>query len=73
MKSLQPLAIIFVLTIIASIISLYVYGLVLAFTAHVLTGIVWLLLPPLSLVTGIAQFFFAYNIPAHVVALFPHA
>lgn len=47
---------------ILSVISLTIYGLVLGFQAHVLVGVLHLVVTPLSFVTGFTEFFFGYDI-----------
>jgi uncharacterized membrane protein YvlD (DUF360 family) len=52
----------------ASVIGLSVYGLVLAFSASVILGIVTFFIQPAPLVFGVAKVFFGVNLPALVVA-----
>ena len=48
-------------------VGMSIYGLILAFSASILLGIVTLILEPLPLVFGLAQFFFDKNIPEYIM------
>ena len=63
-------AIVFAVAVPVSLFAFWIYGLVLGFTAHVVIGVVFIVLPPLPTVTGIAQFFFHYNIAERLSVLF---
>ena len=53
---------IIVVGIVVGIIGLTVYGLVLAFMASVIVGVIHLIITPLSFVTGFAMFFLDVDI-----------
>ena len=51
-----------IITIIIVLITLtipciYLYGLIIAFTSHIATGIIALLIPPLAFIIGLTQIF----------------
>lgn len=61
-EALFLVAVVLFFACILGIIALTIYGLVLGFMAHVLVGVLHLVVTPLSFVTGFTEFFFDYDI-----------
>jgi hypothetical protein len=47
-----------------------IHGLYLAFTAHVIIGVVFIFLQPMPAISSAAYILFDYNIPAEIAKLF---
>ena len=68
-KFIAVLSILLVIGLLTAIFGLWLYGLVLSFSANVLIGLAFLLVPPLPVVTGFAEVLFNYNIPQEIINL----
>jgi hypothetical protein len=59
-----------VLMITLGSVALTLYGLFLGFSAHVLIGVLHLVIAPLSFITGFTEFFFSYDISQAILSTF---
>jgi hypothetical protein len=67
---LRIILIILLISIPVFCIGLTIYGLVLGFSAHILIGIVHLVITPLSFITGFTEFFFGVDLGQSLAAAF---
>lgn len=55
------------LTLVFASLGLSIYGIVLAFSASVILGVISIFIQPMPLVFGAAQFFFHVNLPVLIM------
>jgi len=56
--------------VVVACVGVTIYGLIVAFVAHIVIGLIFLLLEPMPFITGMAMIFWGYNIPEMVLKLF---
>lgn len=67
LESLSVVAILCWLAVVGTLFAASVHGIVLAFSAHLILGLVYLFIHPVPLITGIAYWFSGYDIAAEIV------